>query len=546
MDRGEGADLTAAATDGLENLEDMIVRQAEATGAQVAAAKAAIGNVIFGQDPVVEQALITVLCGGHALLIGLPGLAKTKLVETMGIVLGLDARRIQFTPDLMPSDILGSEVLDESPGGKRSFRFIPGPIFGQLLMADEINRASPRTQSALLQAMQEHHVTVAGNRHDVPRPFHVLATQNPIEQEGTYPLPEAQLDRFLMQIDVYYPDHEAERKIVFDTTGTEESKPKPTMTADELMAAQRLVRRLPVGEARSLAQTMPRLLLEARRIAATVIHGLHGRRRAGRGENFWQYRRFLSGEPARRVDWRRSARDEHLYVREQEWEAAHTVWLWPDRSPSMQFRSQLAEDSKLDRCLVVAFALAEILVEAGERVGIPGLVRPTGSRNVLDKMANAIVHDVTERPSLPPLFAPSSLADILVVSHFWSPIAQVRATLAQLSATGAHGHTVQIVDPAEETFPYSGRVEFIEPEGAGSITAGRAEAWKSDYETRVARHRAEIRAETDKLGWSFTIHRTDRPATELLLALHARLGAPPPGAVVSGRLRFAGQIGRRA
>ena len=238
----------AVATEGLEKLEDMIVRQAEATGAQVAAAKAAIGNVIFGQERVVEQALITVLCGGHALLIGLPGLAKTKLVETMGIVLGLDARRIQFTPDLMPSDILGSEVLEEGAGGKRSFRFIPGPIFGQLLMADEINRASPRTQSALLQAMQEHHVTVAGNRHDVPRPFHVLATQNPIEQEGTYPLPEAQLDRFLMQIDVDYPDHDAERKIVFDTTGTEENKPKLTMSADELLAAQRLVRRLPVGE----------------------------------------------------------------------------------------------------------------------------------------------------------------------------------------------------------------------------------------------------------------------------------------------------------
>ena len=224
--------MAVAGGEVLEKLDDMIVRQAEATGAHVAAAKAAIGNVIFGQEKVVEQALITVLCGGHALLIGLPGLAKTKLVETMGIVLGLDARRIQFTPDLMPSDIVGSEVLEESPGGKRSFRFIPGPIFGQLLMADEINRASPRTQSALLQAMQEHHVTVAGNRHDVPRPFHVLATQNPIEQEGTYPLPEAQLDRFLMQIDVYYPDHAAERKIVFDTTGTEESKPKPTMTAD--------------------------------------------------------------------------------------------------------------------------------------------------------------------------------------------------------------------------------------------------------------------------------------------------------------------------
>jgi len=250
--------------DGLDHnrLEDMIVRQAEATGAQVAAAKAAIGSVIFGQEGVVEQALITVLCGGHALLIGLPGLAKTKLIETMGIVLGLDARRIQFTPDLMPSDILGSEVLDESPGGKRSFRFIPGPIFGQLLMADEINRASPRTQSALLQAMQEHHVTVAGNRHDVPRPFHVLATQNPIEQEGTYPLPEAQLDRFLMQIDVDYPDHAAERKIVFDTTGTEESKPKPTMTADELLAAQRLVRRLPVGE--SVVEAILNLVRSAR------------------------------------------------------------------------------------------------------------------------------------------------------------------------------------------------------------------------------------------------------------------------------------------
>jgi MoxR-like ATPase len=252
----------AVAGNEVEKLDDMIVRQAEATGAQVAAAKAAIGNVIFGQETVVEQALITVLCGGHALLVGLPGLAKTKLVETMGIVLGLDAKRIQFTPDLMPSDIVGSEVLEENAAGKRTFRFIPGPIFGQLLMADEINRASPRTQSALLQAMQEQHVTVAGNRHDVPRPFHVLATQNPIEQEGTYPLPEAQLDRFLMQIDVDYPDHAAERRIVFDTTGTEESKPKPVMTSDELIAAQRLVRRLPVGE--SVVEAILKLVRSAR------------------------------------------------------------------------------------------------------------------------------------------------------------------------------------------------------------------------------------------------------------------------------------------
>ncbi|MFZ0459534.1 MAG: AAA family ATPase, partial [Rhodoplanes sp.] len=240
--------MGAASGDNLEQLHDMIVRAAETTAVHVRSAKAAVSAVIFGQDRVIEHALITVLSGGHALLVGVPGLAKTKLVDTMGVVLGLDAKRIQFTPDLMPSDILGSEVLEESPGGKRSFRFIPGPVFAQLLMADEINRASPRTQSALLQAMQEQHVTVAGARHDLPKPFHVLATQNPLEQEGTYPLPEAQLDRFLMEIDVDYPDVDAERRILFDTTGAEETKPKPAMTADDLMSAQRLVRRLPVGE----------------------------------------------------------------------------------------------------------------------------------------------------------------------------------------------------------------------------------------------------------------------------------------------------------
>ena len=249
-------------SEGLETLEDMIVRAAETTAAHVRAAKAAIGAVIFGQDQVVERALITVLSGGHALLVGVPGLAKTKLVDTMGTVLGLDARRIQFTPDLMPSDILGAEVLEETPGGKRSFRFISGPIFAQLLMADEINRASPRTQSALLQAMQEQHVTVAGARHDMPKPFHVLATQNPLEQEGTYPLPEAQLDRFLMQVDVDYPDMEAERRILFDTTGAEESKPKAAMSADDLIAAQRLVRRLPVGE--SVVEAILKLVRSAR------------------------------------------------------------------------------------------------------------------------------------------------------------------------------------------------------------------------------------------------------------------------------------------
>jgi MoxR-like ATPase len=252
----------ASGGESLEKLEDMIVRSAETTAAHVRAAKEAIGTVIFGQDLVVERALVTVLSGGHGLLVGVPGLAKTKLVETMGTALGLDARRIQFTPDLMPSDILGTEVLEESAGGKRSFRFIAGPVFAQLLMADEINRASPRTQSALLQAMQEQHVTVAGARHDLPKPFHVLATQNPLEQEGTYPLPEAQLDRFLMEIDVDYPDLAAERRILFDTTGAEESKVKPAMAAEDLIAAQRLVRRLPVGE--SVVEAILRLVRSAR------------------------------------------------------------------------------------------------------------------------------------------------------------------------------------------------------------------------------------------------------------------------------------------
>ncbi|MFD1704153.1 AAA family ATPase [Methylopila henanensis] len=240
--------MIQAASDGATDLDAAIVKGAEAIGGHVAAARAAIGQVIYGQDQVVDRALLTVLCGGHALLVGVPGLAKTKLVEALGTVLGLDARRVQFTPDLMPSDILGSEVLEEDDHGRRSFRFVSGPIFAQLLMADEINRASPRTQSALLQAMQEYHVTVAGHRYDLPRPFHVLATQNPLEQEGTYPLPEAQLDRFLMQIDVGYPDRDAERRILLATTGAEEAKPKAAMSADDLLSAQRLVRRLPVGE----------------------------------------------------------------------------------------------------------------------------------------------------------------------------------------------------------------------------------------------------------------------------------------------------------
>ncbi len=233
--------LTASTTD--------IVERVEAAGERVQRIHKAAASVIFGQDLVIEQTLITILAGGHGLLIGVPGLAKTLLVDTLGRVLGLDAKRIQFTPDLMPSDIIGSEVLEDAGNtGRRSFRFIRGPIFAQLLMADEINRASPKTQSALLQAMQEHHVTVAGQRHDTPAPFHVLATQNPLEQEGTYPLPEAQLDRFLLQIDVTYPNESAERRMLFATTGTEERSLEAVIDARDLMAIQRLVRQIPVSD----------------------------------------------------------------------------------------------------------------------------------------------------------------------------------------------------------------------------------------------------------------------------------------------------------
>jgi uncharacterized protein (DUF58 family) len=305
--------------------------------------------------------------------------------------------------------------------------------------------------------------------------------------------------------------------------------------AQEILAIRRAD-----GESRTLAASLPRLVLEARRIAANVIHGLHGRRRAGSGENFWQYRRFVSGEPAARVDWRRSARDDHLYVREQEWEASHTVWIWPDRSPSMAFASREARDSKLERGLIVAFALADLLVAGGERVGIPGLMNPTASNSVIDKMAQAMLHDDATRLSLPPSFVPSALAEIVVLSDFWSPMPDIRNMLAGLSSSGAHGTLIQVVDPAEETFPYSGRVEFVEPEGGEMITAGRAESWMNDYVARVALHRDEIRAETNRLDWLFSTHTTSRSAAELLLFLHG-------GMMVSkGGIRSTVKAGRSA
>jgi len=234
---------TASAPDAQAALADI-----ERLGSQLRDARESIGKVIYGQQDVIDQTLVALLSSGHLLLIGVPGLAKTKLVDTLGVVLGLEAKRIQFTPDLMPADILGSEVLEEGDNGRRSFRFLEGPVFAQLLMADEINRASPRTQSALLQSMQERHVTVAGKRYDLPAPFHVLATQNPLEQEGTYPLPEAQLDRFLLQVDVGYPDEAAERQIMIATTSADEPTATAALRPADLMAAQALVRRMPIGQ----------------------------------------------------------------------------------------------------------------------------------------------------------------------------------------------------------------------------------------------------------------------------------------------------------
>ena len=238
------SDASTADNGGPENLANEI----EALGEKLKAARQNIGRVIYGQENVVDLTLITLLSGGHALLIGVPGLGKTLLVETLGTVLGLNDNRIQFTPDLMPADILGSEVLEEDETGKRSFRFIEGPVFCQLLMADEINRASPRTQSALLQAMQERKVSIAGKNLPLPAPFHVLATQNPVELEGTYPLPEAQLDRFLVEINVGYPENSEERQMLLATTGVSQNTAETVFSAQSLMDAQQLVRRLPVGE----------------------------------------------------------------------------------------------------------------------------------------------------------------------------------------------------------------------------------------------------------------------------------------------------------
>ena len=447
-------------------LDDGIVATAESCLAAVGQAREAIHGVIFGQEKVVDLALVTILAGGHGLLVGVPGLAKTKLVETLGTVLGLDARRVQFTPDLMPSDILGTEILEEDADRRRAFRFVQGPVFTQLLMADEINRASPRTQSALLQAMQEDHVSVAGDRHDLPRPVPRARDAEPDRAGGhlsaargaARPLPAGDRRRLSRpRRRAPHPDRDhrrrrgaparrdvhravahrpAPRAPAAGRRGRGRGDPRPRarrpartaatpLVKDKLLwgpgprASQALTlaararaliegRVAPsVADVKALAEpvlkhrmalsyaaradgetiegliaqargeasadygrrrqrrstarhgarpagarararpalsrsAMPRLVLEARRVSSLLAHGLHGRRRAGPGESFWQFRPFVTGEAAARIDWRRSARDDRLYVREREWEAAHTIWLWIDRSASMGFASDLA------------------------------------------------------------------------------------------------------------------------------------------------------------------------------------------------------------
>lgn len=274
-----------------------------------------------------------------------------------------------------------------------------------------------------------------------------------------------------------------------------------------------------------LAAVLPRLLVAARRASATVVHGLHGRRRSGVGENFWQFRRFNVGDPTGRIDWRRSARDEHVYIREQEWEAAHTVWLWIDRSRSMQFRSNLSQTSKLERAVVLGLALGDLLVRGGERVGLLGLSTPTASRNAIEKLAESLSHAGDDANHLPPPAAPiARLAEAVLIGDLLAPEDEIETAVAGLAGRGGRGHMVMIVDPVEETFPFSGRTEFFDPDAPVKLVAGRAEEWRQGYEARLARHRDALANIARRHGWTFTIHRTDRPATEPLLALHAQLG----------------------
>ncbi|MEJ1160791.1 DUF58 domain-containing protein [Prosthecomicrobium sp. N25] len=285
-----------------------------------------------------------------------------------------------------------------------------------------------------------------------------------------------------------------------------------------------------VKSAKSLSSALPDLLVEARRVAATVASGWHGRRQAGPGETFWQFRPFAAGESVARIDWRRSARDDHLYVREREWESAHTVWLWPDLSPSMDFHSRLAPVSKRDRAVVLMLAVADLLARGGERVGVPGLVRPTANRAAAERTATALAL-MQGREPFPDTHPIRRFSDLVLVGDFLDPIERTGEVLSRIAGSGARGHLVQVMDPTEETFPFVGRTEFRDPETGERITAGRAETWVQAYRDRLAAHREALRQMTGRFGWTFLVHHTDRSAAEPLLALHGRLSAGARGAM---------------
>lgn len=281
-------------------------------------------------------------------------------------------------------------------------------------------------------------------------------------------------------------------------------------------------------EAHGLADSLPDLVLKALRVSVTVAHGLHGRRRAGPGETFWQFRQYHSSDAARLIDWRRSASSDHLYVREREWEAAHTVWLWPDLSPSMGFRSHLASVTKRERAIILMLAAAELLVRGGERVGILGLTRPSASRNTTTKLAEALAlgdQQMILRQSLPPPRRLSRFSGVLLISDFLDPVDTIGERLREIAAEGVSGHLIQVLDPAEETLPYEGRAEFVGVEGNERWIADRVETLRADYHEKLRSHRAAIEDVAAKLGWSFLVHRTDRSAAEPLLAIIARLQA---------------------
>jgi len=277
-----------------------------------------------------------------------------------------------------------------------------------------------------------------------------------------------------------------------------------------------------IGQARTVADALPDLLVEANHVANSVIAGWHGRRRSGPGESFWQFRPFNLGEPAKRIDWRRSARDDHLYVREREWEAAHTIWLWADLSQSMSFRSKLSTTSKRDRAIVLMLGLADMLANTGERIGLPGVTRPFSDRNAAERVADALIH--LSRPvALPDASGIQRFSDVVLIADMLDPIEEIAGWISTVASTGATGHLVQVLDPIEETFPFDGRIEFHDPEAGTRLTTGRAETWREAYHDKLEHHRAQIRDMAARAGWTYILHHTDRPASEPLLVLHSRL-----------------------